>query len=57
MRRSASMSSTSSPLVQHAEAFVFQQDVDVGEALHALAQDVIDRRLVEELLRRMPGPA
>ena len=41
----------------HAQAFVFEKDLDVREAGHALAQHLIDRGLVEELLRRMPGPA
>jgi hypothetical protein len=44
-------------LGHHPQAFVLQQQVDVGKSLHALAQHVIDRRLVEELLRRMPGAA
>jgi len=36
---------------------VFEKYLDVREAGHALAQHLIDRGLVEELLRRMPGPA
>jgi hypothetical protein len=43
-------------LEQHTEAFVLQKHVDVGKSLHALAQDVFDRGLTEELLRRMPAP-
>jgi hypothetical protein len=38
----------------HAQAFVFQQHFDVGESLHTLAQDLINRRLIQELLWRMP---
>ena len=41
----------------HAQAFVFQQHVDVGKSLDAVAQDMVDRRLIQKLLRWMPGPA
>ena len=42
---------------QHAEAFVLEQYLDVREAGDALAQHMIDRGLIQKLLRRMPGPA
>jgi hypothetical protein len=44
-------------LRQYAQAFVLEQDLDVREPGHALAQNVIDCGLIQKLLRRMPGPA
>ena len=41
----------------HAQALVFEQHLDVGEPVNALAQHLVDGGLVEELLRRMSGGA
>ena len=56
VRKSASISSTSSPLVRHPQAFVLQQHLDIREPRDALAQHLVHRGLVQELLGRMPKP-
>ena len=35
---------------------MLQQHLDVRKSLDTVAKHVIDRRLIHELLRRMPGP-
>ena len=39
------------------QTFVFEQHLDVGKPGDALAEHVVDRGLVQELLRRMPAAA
>ena len=41
----------------YAQAFVFQQYVNVGKSLDAVPQDMVDRWLIQKLLRWMPCAA
>ena len=43
--------------VDRAQTLVFEQHFDVAEAGDTLAEDVVNRGLVQELLRRMPAAA